>query len=356
MTNTFPSYYKKFTCIADKCPDTCCAGWEIVVDQESLERYNNLEGAYADKIRSMISVDSDGDSIFTPRKSRCPFLLENGLCEMYCELNHDSLCRTCRQYPRHITYFGARLETGVSLSCPEAARIIMESSDPITFETEETHGTILPTAIDPELYFTLAAARKTAINIIQNREFAIENRIIAFLRLAEKISPLIRKKKFAEVRECLNNNYLSIPCAEVNKARSRRAKAKYFSDFKNLEMLDPLWKTELEKAEKARIPSIGKNEWEYEHLMVYFIFRYFMTAVFDDSLLPKAKFAAVSFIIIRSLQADCIDDKNARVKIMQRYSKEVEHSAGNMEYINSSIKKSRFYSTDNLINILEEIK
>ena len=81
-----------------------------------------------------------------------------------------------------------------------------------------------------------------------------------------------------------------------------------------------------------------------------------MTAVFDADMLTKAKFAAVSFIIIRHLQADCIDDKNARVKIMQRYSKEVEHSAGNMEYINSSIKKSRFYSTDNLINILEEIK
>ncbi len=356
MTNTFPSYYKKFTCIADKCPDTCCAGWEIVVDPESLERYNNLEGAYADKIRSLISVDSDGDSIFTSKNNRCPFLLDNGLCEMYCELNHDSLCRTCRQYPRHITYFGARLETGISLSCPEAARIITESPDPITFITEETHGTILPTAIDPELYFTLAAARKTAINIIQNREFATENRIIAFLHFAEKISPFIRKKKFTDARECLNYNYFSIPSAEVNKARSRKAKAKYFSDFKSLEMLDPLWKTELEKAENARAPEIGDCEWEYEHLLIYFIFRYFMTAVFDGDLLPKAKFAAVSYIVIRNLQADCVEDKNARVRVMQRYSKEVEHSARNMEYINSSIKKSRFYSIENLINILEEIK
>ena len=356
MTNTFPSYYKKFTCIADKCPDTCCAGWEIVVDPESLEKYNNLRGAYADKIRSLISVDSDGDRIFTSNNNRCPFLLENGLCEMYCEMNHDALCRTCRQYPRHITYFGARLETGISLSCPEAARIIMESPDPITFITEETHGTILPTAIDPELYFTLTAARKTAINIIQNREFAIAERIIAFLRFAEKISPLLRRKKFAEARECFNSNYFSVQSAEINKSRSKRAKAKYFADFGSLEMLESKWKTELEKAENARIPEAKDFEWEHEHLMIYFIFRYFMTAVFDADLLTNAKFAAVSFIIIRHLQADCIDDKNARVKIMQRYSKEVEHSAGNMEYINSSIKKSRFYSTDNLINILEEIK
>ena len=127
MLNTFPDYYKKFSCIADKCPDTCCAGWEIVVDEESFEKYKALNGGYADKIRSLISVDSDGDRIFTPNGNRCPFLLDSGLCEMYIELGHDCLCRTCRQFPRHETYFGARKETGISLSCPEAARLITES-------------------------------------------------------------------------------------------------------------------------------------------------------------------------------------------------------------------------------------
>ncbi len=354
MTNTFPSYFKKFVCIADRCPDTCCAGWEIVVDPESLERYSSLSGDYASKIRSLITVDSDGDSIFTPQGNRCPFLLENGLCEMYCELNHDALCRTCRQFPRHITYFGARLETGISLSCPEAARLIMETPEPITFETEETHGSILPTAIDPNLYFTLLSARKTAINILQNREFSIEKRIAAFLMFAQEISLLIRKKRFDEVDEICRKNFFCVPNHEFNTAKARRAVNKYFSDFKSLEMLDMTWKSALEKAENARIPEIKDFEWEYEHLMIYFIFRYFMTAVFDSNLLTKAKFAAVSFIMIRRLQAECIGDKQARVTVMQKYSKEVEHSAQNMEYISSVMKKSRFYSVENLVNILSE--
>lgn len=81
-----------------------------------------------------------------------------------------------------------------------------------------------------------------------------------------------------------------------------------------------------------------------------------MTAVFDGSLLPKAKFAAVAFIIIRRLQAEIIGSKAERVSAMQKYSKEVEHSASNMEFIGSAIKKSRFYSVENLINILEEMK
>ena len=35
-----PSYFKKFRCIADKCPDTCCAGWEADLDGEIIETDN----------------------------------------------------------------------------------------------------------------------------------------------------------------------------------------------------------------------------------------------------------------------------------------------------------------------------
>ena len=185
MENTFPSFYKDFSCIADKCPDTCCAGWAIVADSESLKNYHFIKGDFGEKIRRCISVDEDGDSVFTPQNDRCPFLLESGLCEMYIELGHESLCRTCRQYPRHITYFGARQETGLSLSCPEAAKIIMQNSEPIAFETERTLEFPQPTDIDPELYFTMLEARKKAITILQNRDFKIEKRICAFLEFSE---------------------------------------------------------------------------------------------------------------------------------------------------------------------------
>ena len=88
--------------------------------------------------------------------------------------------------------------------------------------------------------------------------------------------------------------------------------------------------------------------------MIYFVFRYFMTAVFDGDLLTKAKFAAVSFIIIRKLHSAVNADKETRTKIIQRYSKEVEHSASNMDFLNYTMKKSRFYSVQNLINIIQE--
>lgn len=354
MLHTYPDYYKKFSCIADKCPDTCCAGWEIVVDGESLKKYNSLNSEYSEKIASLISVDFDGDRIFTPCGNRCPFLLDSGLCEMYIEIGHDYLCRTCRQFPRHETYFGARKETGISLSCPEATRIIMENPEPIKFETEEIHADIMPTAIDPALYFTLIETRKTAINILQNRKFSIKKRISAFLELSAEIQTLIRKNNLSETKEICKKDYLGTDCKIGPHSDKKRTLAKYFSDFRSLEMLDKSWKTRLDTAENSTPANYDGYEWEYEHLMIYFVFRYLMTAVFDGDLLSKAKFAAVSCIIIRHLQAENADDKSARITAMQKYSKEVEHSQLNMDKILLLIKKSRFYSINNLINILSE--
>ena len=39
-----PDYYNEFKCIAENCPDTCCAGWQIVIDEDSLQSYANVQG------------------------------------------------------------------------------------------------------------------------------------------------------------------------------------------------------------------------------------------------------------------------------------------------------------------------
>ena len=41
-----PDYFDEFKCIADKCEDTCCAGWGIVIDDKSYEKYLSIEGKF----------------------------------------------------------------------------------------------------------------------------------------------------------------------------------------------------------------------------------------------------------------------------------------------------------------------
>lgn len=37
MIYTVPHYFDKFHCIEGKCTDTCCAGWQIVIDDHTLQ-------------------------------------------------------------------------------------------------------------------------------------------------------------------------------------------------------------------------------------------------------------------------------------------------------------------------------
>ena len=94
-----PHYYDDFQCTADRCPDTCCAGWQIVIDEDSLEKYSQERGPFGNRLYASIDWE---EGIFRQRKGRCSFLDENNLCDLYKELGKDALCKTCRMYPRHV--------------------------------------------------------------------------------------------------------------------------------------------------------------------------------------------------------------------------------------------------------------
>lgn len=354
MKLTTPNYYKKFSCIADKCTDTCCAGWDVVVDSDSLEKYISLDGEYGEKVRSLITLDSDGDSIFDARNGRCPFLLDSGLCDMYIHLGHGNLCRTCRVFPRFTNAFGARAEKGLSLSCPEAARLIFESENPVTFETEETDGAIIPSDFDAELYFTLLNARKKAINTLQNRNFTAYRRIYAFLRYCDAAQKLINEYEYDKINALSADVFLNEK-AEFSPSRARRALKGIFAPFGSMEFINPDYPKKLQTAESVDTQGFSAPDTELEHLAVYFVYRYFITAAYDGKLLEKAIIsAACSAVIMRLWASENASSKEERVGIAQKFSKEVEHSALNMQILTGSIKKSRCFSATNLVNLFSE--
>ena len=49
-----PEYYEKFACVADRCEATCCAGWQIVIDEAAGERYKSEQGEYGVVLRERI--------------------------------------------------------------------------------------------------------------------------------------------------------------------------------------------------------------------------------------------------------------------------------------------------------------
>ena len=44
MLEVYPDYYQEFTCLGGACPDTCCAQWEVVVDDDTAALYVSVPG------------------------------------------------------------------------------------------------------------------------------------------------------------------------------------------------------------------------------------------------------------------------------------------------------------------------
>ena len=66
-----PHFYDQFTCTAGDCPDTCCAGWQIVIDEDSLERYGKEQGEFGKRLRNSIDWEEE---CFYQKNRRCAFL------------------------------------------------------------------------------------------------------------------------------------------------------------------------------------------------------------------------------------------------------------------------------------------
>ena len=133
MYQTRPDDYAAFRCLAGACPQTCCAAWEIVVDPDAQDAYLRLQHPLAAKLRRALRVDSEGDTYFAQTDGRCPFLCVDGLCELQRTLGEQSLCRTCRDFPRWEVLLCDRVEQGLSPACPEAAQRLLARSAPLRF-------------------------------------------------------------------------------------------------------------------------------------------------------------------------------------------------------------------------------
>lgn len=75
MKKIAPNYYKSFSCIADRCQHSCCIGWEIDIDEDSLDYYKSIDGEIGEFLSK--NIENDGETAhfrLIGEEERCPFL------------------------------------------------------------------------------------------------------------------------------------------------------------------------------------------------------------------------------------------------------------------------------------------
>ncbi len=380
MKYTTVSYYPEFHCIGGICEDSCCENWEIDLDDKSLNLYRKQKGEFGKRLKDNMRIK---EKQFILNGTRCPFLNDENLCDIYIEMGEECLCQTCTNFPRHIEEFDDLKEVSLTMSCPQASRIMFSKREKMEFVCEEgtdadyglkpmtdkksllfwrrTHENKL----DHSLFTLLLDARNLMFQILQDRIIETKYRAAIVLVYIQEMQNCIDEnqynlvaKKTQELRISYQNGTLFSEehlAAKFKKFKEQKGTRRSFmiqvlNMFEGLETIKEEWRDILSDGIKmlqdyddisGLIDDFEQyykdNEYEFEHILVYYIFNYFLGAAYDRDALTKVKFAVVSYLVIKVLDtALWIKQKKVfkyedQVMVAHAYSKEVEHSYNNFE-------------------------
>jgi lysine-N-methylase len=215
VNTLIPEYMKQFTCIGAACEDTCCSGWRVDIDEETYKKYKKVkhyemkDSLNKNIIRNRSNPTKSNVAKMKMERLKCSFLSDEGWCNIQLKLGEDYLCNTCTVYPRSVNNVNGVIERSLTVSCPEAARLILLNKNGISFEQGEedvpsrdlTNRTIHSNSEDITSWKDLFNEyRYISILILQERKYTLEERL------------LILGLLYNELEECVvSNNINDIP-------------------------------------------------------------------------------------------------------------------------------------------------
>lgn len=341
------SCFSQFHCLAEKCPDTCCAGWEIDLDEATLERYQSISGPLGEQLRAAIQTDGSY-TFFALTQDRCPFLNPDGLCMLILALGQDALSITCREHPRFVEEYGNLQETCFSISCPEAARLLL--SEPVAFVERETQESAEEDcSLDDALLTELLTCREALLAVLQAQR-PLSERIAIIMAAAGEMQSSLGDR--APLRR--DNRIESYVFRAENARSSRSALAAYFSRITappmTLELSSYLATMTHMEFTSQRLPQLldvlrsravadpvtlfnNVSAPAAQRLLLYFLYRYVLRAVWDGALREKVLLSVYSTAAILALSQTLVQDTHPIRTAASLYSREVEHSDENLDLL-----------------------
>lgn len=376
MQYIIPHYYKKFACVGGNCPDTCCAGWQIMIDPAALKKYRRVKGVLGNRLHNEIDWS---EGAFRQYQKRCAFLNEENLCDLYIEGGGAKMfCKTCRMYPRHIEEFEGLREISLSLSCPEAANLILGCQEPVRFlNAEDQKEEETDEEFDFFLFTKLEDTRTLMFQILQNRNYPIRLRTAIVLALAHDLQERIDRNALFEI-DALLERYQGrrvwtwfqekLDDLQTEPRLEKEVLGNLFVILNHLEVLRDNWKSYVKEG-KNRLLELEmsreqRNDFGFvftetimEQLMVYFVYTYFCGAVYDGQAYGKLKFAVTGSILIRELaKAHFLKYGNLEfcdiTEAARRYAREVEHSDFNKCKMEQMLQDEEKFGLEKLFVLL----
>ncbi len=350
MKHIYPKYYKEFKCIANLCPDSCCKDWDVELDDKAEQFYNTVDTPFGEKIRSLTVDGDDGNRIFINRADkRCPFWNDDMLCDIFINLGEEHLCETCANFPRITQDYACFTEHMLSFACPVASKLMLNSDTNEQYADFEDKGLDFSEVEYNEEYMRfLLEARTMIVNILSDRTMPFADRL--------KTAILVN----AQVQDLIDDDNYNI--AEISTVATglqcEKANCEFVFDLhQRLEIISNRWRELVEEAGKTcNIEVSAEYDCYYETLALYYVYIYYLQAIDSyNVMLPLQRLVCAYIVISRVenvLRGDKEFDFEQFSRVMQKYSKEVEHSYENSDILEFEFETKLNFWAENLIQIL----
>lgn len=363
-----PKYMLTFKCIGSSCIDTCCAGWDINIDEDTYKKYTNCTGELKKIVQGKFRENKNSDDylnrgfMILKEHNKCPFLNDNLLCDIHGGLGEENLCITCKRFPRVYNIIDDIYEKSGLASCPEICTKAFLNKDKMEFveieESVDESAIEIRRIIDTEVFQESDSLiqyfwdiRVNSINIMQNRNFSIEERLSILKYFYNKIEEYYNEKDFDLLEEFLdeysegniyldylktldlnegNEFYLSLVDEELIKnIKSVRLKECVKEYKKGILKVNDIVK--YINDEKSILNSIEKYSYILENYLVNQIFKDLIPFNKGESLNLSINVLINSYRIIKAyIIGISLNNKEINedliIRVIQSLSKDIEHN------------------------------
>lgn len=299
------------------------------VDREAARVYQSWDSPLGDKLRQSLRC-ADGQYYLELENGRCPMWRQDGLCRIQAEQGHQALCQVCREYPRLFMDYGDFQEWGLELSCPVAAKLILQGIHAETVNLPQGADG----EYDPACMAVLQESRQVALDFLEKTSLPISQALAVILLYAHSVQSALD----GDVLCPLNPEQ----CLRDARKFARPGDIQALIDFyRRLEILTPQWNNLLCQPQTLR--------WDARTaaFAVYLIRRYWLQAVWDYDLICRVKLILASCITVCTL-----GDNFARTA--QLYAKEIENDPENVEAILDAAYTHPAFTDANLLGLFME--
>ena len=360
-----PKYMADFKCIGSECVDTCCAGWDINIDENTFEKYVNSKGELKELVQGKFRENKENEDFLNKgfmilkEQNKCPFLNDDMLCDIHGRIGEENLCITCKRFPRVYNIIDGIYEKSGLPSCEEIcikAFLNKEKMEFIEIEEDIDESAIeIRRIIDTEAFEGTDSLlqyfweiRVNSINIIQNRSFSIEERLNIlkyFYREIEKNYKMLDFESIENILEDFSENTIDL---ELLKGKAYNESNEFYLSLIDerlienikgirlkeciLEYTNAIEGYDINKYSSELSKKLEKYSFIFENYLVNQIFKDLIPFNKGEDLTLSVDVLINSYRIIKaytiglSLNSKMLLDEKIIIKVIQSLSKDIEHN------------------------------